>query len=124
MAAVDYGRYTLHSIAATTNASGDVTAYSDTIVTGEVMYVAYVKNNYDNGVDFTITGETTTLSLWTDTDVNASEVVRPLVAGNLNTDGSALTAYASPMLLAERIKIVVAQGGNAKSGTFRILVRR
>lgn len=124
MAKTEQGGYTLYSVTATTNGSGHATVYSDEPIFGEVLSISYVKTSYDNGADFTITGETSTLSLWTDTDVNASETVYPSVVRNLNTDGSALTTHSNIFLAGERVKIVVAQGGNAKTGTFRIVVKR
>lgn len=124
MAKTEQGGYVVYSVSATTNGSGDATAYTDDPVFGEVESIAYVKTDYANGVDFTITGETTGLSLWTDTDVNASETVFPRVVANLNTDGSALTTHAPIVLAGERVKVVVAQGGATKSGTFRIIVKR
>jgi hypothetical protein len=113
----------LHTVSATTSAGGAATVYTDVPVWGEVVSIAYVKSTFDNGVDFTITGETSGVSLWTDTDVNASEIVYPRVLENGNTDGAALTTRQGVVLAGERVKIVIAQGGNAKAGSFRIIVR-
>lgn len=124
MAKVEQGGYALYTVTATTNGSGDATAYTDEPVFGRVESISYIKTDYANGVDFTITGETTTLSLWTDTDVNASETVYPRAVQNLSTDGSALTTHTPMVIMGERIKVVVAQGGATKTGTFRIVVKR
>lgn len=124
MAFAEDGRTQLYTVTATCNASGAATAYTDFPVWGEVVSIAYVKNNYANGVDFTITGETTGVSLWTDLDINASEIVYPRVLESSNTDGSALTTRQGVVLAGERVKIVIASGGNATSGTFRVIVRR
>lgn len=124
MAFVEDGSLQLHTVTATCNASGAATAYTDYPIFGEVVSIAYVKNNYSNGVDFTITGETSGVSLWTDLDVNASEIVYPRVLESSNTDGAALTTRQGVILAGERVKIVIASGGNATSGTFRIIVRR
>ena len=113
----------LHTVTATTSAGGAATVYTDVPVWGEVVNIAYVKSTFDNGVDFTITGETSGVSLWTDTDVNASEIVYPRVLENGNTDGAALTTRQGVVVAGERVKIVIAQGGNAKAGSFRIIVR-
>ena len=124
MALAENGSIQLHTVSATTSAGGAATVYTDVPVWGEVVSIAYVKDTFDNGVDFTITGETSGVSLWTDTDVNASEIVYPRVLENGNTDGAALTTRQGILLAGERVKIVVAQGGNAKAGSFRIIVRR
>jgi len=118
------GAFTLHTVTVTTDAGGDATAYTDTPIFGAVWAITYVKTDYANGVDFTITGETTTQSLWTDTDINATETVYPRALENVNTSGAQTTTYTPIVLAGERIKIVVAQGGNAKAGTFRIVVKR
>lgn len=118
MASSSQKGFELHTIAAT----GDATVYSEPIV-GLVHSIQYIKNNFDDGVDFTITGDTSGISLWTDTNVNASEVVTPIVAANLNTDGSAITGqYQMIALYGERISFVVGSGGAANTGTFKVLV--
>jgi hypothetical protein len=110
-----------HVVALTTNASGAVTAFTPP-VTGRIAAVIYTKGNFDNGADLTITVESTTQSLWTDTDVNASETVYPLAVGNLGT-GAASTLTEVPIFVAnDRVKVVVAQGGNAKTGTITVIV--
>jgi hypothetical protein len=111
----------------TTDASGDATAYTPRVA-GALCAIHYVKTDYADGVDFTITSEATGQSLWTDTNVNASEVVAPR-APTHDQSGAALlyasggTAQADKIALAsDRIKIMVASGGNAKSGTFHFLI--
>ena len=119
----EQGSYTLHGIAVTVDASGDCTAYTEPIW-GWVASIAYVKTDYADGVDFTITGETTTIRLWTDTNINATETVFPRVVENLGTTGAAQTTVTPIVLAGERIKIIVAQGGVSKVGTFNIIVKR
>lgn len=112
-----------HTVSVTTNASGAATAYSPN-VTGRIHAVVYVKGNFDDGVDFTITLEATGESLWTDTNVNASETVYPVQPANLGASGAASTLLEQPMVAAnDRVKIIVAQGGNAKSGTFHVVTQ-
>lgn len=113
------------SVTVTTAADGTATAYSDA-VNGLLQQIRYVKpgsGNFDNGVDFTITIEDTGETLWSESDVNASATRAPRQATHA-TDGSA-SLYAAagepveaPIAVTGRIKIVIAQGGNAKSGTF------
>lgn len=114
----------------TTAADGTATAYSPRL-SGKIHQVEYVKdgaNPYANGVDFTITGEATGIGLWTQSDVNASAVVAPRMATHSQVGVAALyatggTAVQAPIALSgDRVKIVIAQGGNAKVGDFHILV--
>jgi hypothetical protein len=115
-----------HTVALTTDASGDCTAYSPSVA-GRVLAVIYTKNNFDNGVDITVSTNTTLQTIVTLTDINASAVKYPRVpvhdeAGVAATlDGT--RAMREPVTAAgEEIKIVVAQGGNAKLGSITLIV--
>ena len=116
-----------HTVTVTTAADGSATAYTSDAVTGAVLAVKYTKTDYTDGVDFTITTETTGQNVWTDTNINASEIVYPRCATN-GADGAALlyagggTAVTDRIYaVGERIKIIIAAGGNAKVGTFLIV---
>ena len=116
-----------HTVSVTTIVDGSATAYTSGDVTGAVLSVTYTKADFADGVDFTITTETTLQNVWTDTNINASEVVNPL-AGVNSADGAALLHAAGGTAVPafiyavqERIKIVIASGGNAKTGTFTIV---
>lgn len=124
MAKAEQGSYTLYTVSVTTASDGSATAYTDGPVWGWVASIGYVKTDFTDGVDFTITGETSAVSLWTDTNINASEIVYPRVLENLNTSGAALTTHTPIVLAGERISIVIASGGSAKVGTFKIIVKR
>ena len=115
----------------TTAADGTATAYTPRGVNGVVHQIEYVKagsGNFDDGVDFTITGEATGIGLWTESNVNASAVRAPRQATHSQVGVASLyaaggTAVQAPIALAnDRVKIVIAQGGNAKTGTFHVLV--
>lgn len=116
-----------HTVAVTTESGGTATAYSP-VVTGKISSIRYVKGNFDNGVDFTITAEATGETIWTQADVNASATVAPRQA--THTTAGAAAVYASGgegvldkiALANDRVKIVIAQGGNATSGTFHIVL--
>lgn len=116
-------------VTVTTAADGTVTAYSPRI-SGKIHQIEYVKpgaGSYDDGVDFTITGEATGINIWTESNVNATAVRAPRapthsqvgVAATLDGTRAALDKIA---LASDRVKIVLAQGGNAKVGAFHILV--
>jgi hypothetical protein len=119
-----------YKVSVTTAADGTATAYTPR-VSGKIHQIEYVKdgsNAYANGVDFTITGEATGISLWAQSDVNASAVVAPRmpthsqagVASLYAADGTAVQERIA--LSGDRVKIAIAQGGNAKVGAFHILV--
>lgn len=117
-------------IPVTTAADGTVTAFSPRI-SGKIHQIEYVKpgsGGFDNGVDFAITGEATGIGLWTQNDVNASAVVAPRQpthsqAGVASLYASGGTAVQAPVALGnDRVKIAISSGGNAKNGTFHILV--
>lgn len=117
-------------VTVTTAADGTVTAYSPKL-SGKIHAIHYVKpgaNSYADGVDFTITKEVTGESLWTETNVNASASRYPRL-GTHGGDGAARlyaaggTAVGDKVALGnDRVKIVLAQGGNAKVGAFHIEV--
>lgn len=116
----------LHSIKVTTITGGTQTAYLPK-TNGKLMSIRYEKDDFADGVDFTITAEDTAENLWVDTNINASETVRPRIAVQ-NNAGADITydgtrkVYEPYNLVDERIKIVIAQGGDAKVGTFHILI--
>lgn len=119
-----------YKVTVTTAADGTAVAYSPRLA-GKVHQIEYVKdgtNGFANGVDFTITGEATGISLWAQSDVNASAVVAPRQPTHSQAAAASLfaaggTAVQDRVALGnDRVKISIAQGGNAKVGTFHILV--
>lgn len=107
-----------------TDSGGDATVYSDVIPYGSLSQIRYVKTDFANGVDFTITLEATGETLWAESDVNASATRAPRQATHGTDGAAALFASGGQAVLDrvaianDRIKIVVAQGGANKSGTF------
>lgn len=120
-----------YKIPVTTAADGTATAFSPRIA-GKIHQIEYVKdggaNPFASGVDFAVTGEATGVNLWTQSDVNASAVVAPRLPTHSQAGVAALFASGGTGVLdkigmaSDRVKIVIAQGGNAKVGTFHILV--
>lgn len=114
-------------VSVTTDGSGAATAYSPP-VSGKVHSVSYVKPgaaSYTDGVDFTITKETTGESIWTESNVNATAHRSPRAPTHSNADGAAAlyasggTAVGTLIALArEKIKIVIGSGGASKVGAF------
>lgn len=112
----------------TTAADGSATAYTESI-TGTLDSIQYAKdgsNAYTDGVDFTITTETTLQNLWVESNVNASAVRAPRQATHSTAGVAALyagggSAVLAPIAIArERVKIVLAAGGDTKTGRFYI----
>lgn len=116
-----------HVVAVTTAADGTATAYSQ-VLTGKLSQIRYVKTDFDAGVDFTITAEATGETLWAESDVNASTTRAPRQPIH-GTNGVAALYAAGGLavndkiaLATDRIKIVIAQGGDTKTGTFHIVM--
>jgi len=102
----------------TTNASGAATVTDDKPLMGKLYAVQLADGTFDDGVDLTLTCETPDLSipLLTIANWNTDQVLYPRVLQNLNTDGSALATHTEP-IVAGKIKAVIAQGGNVKTGS-------
>jgi len=119
-----------YKVTITTAADGTAIGYTPQ-VKGKIHQIEYVKdgvNGYATGVDFAITGEKTGVNIWTQTNVDASVVVAPRmpthsqagVASLFATGGTAVQERIG--IAADRVKISLAQGGNAKVGVFHVLV--
>lgn len=115
------------TVTITTDSSGDGTGYTTLPVNGVIHSIQYVKTDYADGVDFTITGNTTGMTIWAESNVNAS-AVRAVKHPAYTTAGAAMlhasggTAVPAPVAVAdETIKVVVASGGDTKTGTFHIV---
>lgn len=111
-----------------TDGSGDAEEYTP-VLSGKLISIRYVKpgsGNFTDGVDFTITSEATGATLWAEENVNASATRYP--RAGLHSTAGAASLFASGgeavngkiALGQDRLKIVVAAGGDTKSGTFHI----
>lgn len=115
------------AVTVTTAADGSATAYSD-VLTGKLSQIRYVKTDFANGSTFTITAEATGETLWTESNVDASATRAPRQATHSTTGAAALYAAAGTAvndkiaLANDRIKIVIAAGGNAKTGVFHLVL--
>ena len=111
-----------HVVPVITDGAQAATEYSPHF-TGRIHSITYLKTDFTDGVDFTITLEATGESLWTDTNINASETVYPVQKANLGGTGAASTILEQPFIAAnDRVKIVIAAGGAVKTGAFHIVV--
>lgn len=116
-----------HTVTLITDAAGDATGYSP-VITGRILAIHYVATDYAAGVDFTITGEATGETIWTEANVNASTFRAPRMATHSTAGVAALYAAGGAAvndyvgIANDRVKIVIAQGGNTKTGKFYIIV--
>lgn len=116
-----------YKVTITTAADGSATAYTPR-VSGKLHQIEYVKTDFADGVDFTITGEATGVGLWTESNVNAAAVKAPRLATHTQVGVASLYAAGGTAvqdciaLASDRVKIVIAAGGNAKIGTFHVLM--
>lgn len=114
------------SVSVTTIADGSATAYTP-VFTGKISTIRYVKSTFADGVDFTITADSTGETLWAEENVNASKTVAPRQATHTTAGVAALYAAGGSAVLdkialvADRVKIVIANGGNVTSGTFHVV---
>lgn len=112
------------SVTVTTDADGSATAYSDA-VNGLLKQIRYVKTDFADGSTFTITSDETGETLWAETGVNASATRAPRQAVH-TTAGVAATydgtrATLDLIAVTGKIKIVIASGGNTKTGVFHFV---
>ena len=114
-------------VSVTTAADGSYTGYTP-YLSGKIYQIEYVKTNFTDGVDFTITAEATGATLWTESNVNAAKVCAPRIATHSNAGVAALYAAGGTAvndlyaMSRDRVKIVLAAGGNATTGAFHIVV--
>ncbi|MGE4044471.1 MAG: hypothetical protein AB7F35_06435 [Acetobacteraceae bacterium] len=111
----------------TTASDGTATEYSP-VLSGYIHEIHYIKTDFADGVDFTITAEATGETIWTQSDVNAAAVKAPRqathsTAGVASLYASGGTAVNDRIALSlDRVKIQIASGGNTKIGAFHIVV--
>lgn len=116
-----------HIVSLTTASDGSATGYTP-VLNGRLSAIHYVKNDFANGVDFTITNDSNGQSLWTESDVNASAIRAPRQPTHDGVGAASLYAAvgepveAQMCLANDRIKIVIAQGGSVKSGAFHFVL--
>lgn len=115
----------IHNV--TTAADGSYTGYTP-YISGKLHTVHYIKTDFTDGVDFTVTAEATGETIWTEANVNAAAVKAPRIATHSNAGVAALYAAGGVAvndkiaLGRDRIKIVLAAGGAAKIGQFQFLI--
>ena len=115
-------------VTVTTDSGGDSTDYSQ-YFTGEIISVIYDKTDFANGVDFNITIEDTSEAVWVENNVDASETIAPQQPTHDSAGAASLYAGAGEpvekgiVVADSRIKIVIASGGDTKTGAFTFIVK-
>lgn len=115
-----------HVVTLTTTSGGAATGYTPN-VTGRVLSIRYVKTDFADGHDFTVTLEGSGEAIMVGTDVNASASFYPRV-GVTDSAGAAATLDGTQLArdavyaANDRIKIVVAQGGDTKTGAYHVVI--
>jgi hypothetical protein len=111
----------------TTAADGTAAGYTP-VASGKILAVRYVKTDYTDGVDMTVTVEGTSEAVVTLTDCNASTVVYPR-SGICDTSGAAAVYIAAGQAVREpvcisndRVKVAIAAGGDVHTGRFYVLI--
>ena len=119
-----------YKVTVTTAADGSATAYTPRVA-GKLHSIHYVKpgsGGYTDGVDFVVSSEATGEVLWDEDNVNASAVRNPRAPTHTQVGVASLYAAGGVAvedkiaLASDRIKIVLAAGGDAKVGAFHFLV--
>ena len=116
-----------HVVTLTTNSSGAATGYTP-VITGRIISIQYVKDDFATGVDFAITLEATGQGLWSQSDVNASATVAPRQPTHDNAGAASLYASTGEpvedyiVAVEDRVKIAITNGGDTKGGTFHVVV--
>lgn len=114
-------------VTAVTDASGNATVYTPP-VSGYIQTIRFVNTDLASTVDFTVTAEATGEAIWSQSDVSASTTVAPRQATHSTAGVAALYASGGTAvndriaLSRDRVKFVLAQGGNTKSGKFHVVV--
>lgn len=117
-----------HTVVAPSDGSQVGTVYSG-YISGYIESIQYVKDGttpYTDGVDFTITAEATGETIWTEANVNAAVIKHPRAATHSTAGVAALYAGAGTAVTdrialgRDRVKIVLAQAGATKTGSFVI----
>jgi len=117
-------RLTRVSVPVLTNSEGAAVAYTPAL-NGMVRSVRYVKpdsGGLDNDSDIDIVTDKGAVVVWDKDDLDASAVIYPMVPAHDNTGTLVVGSYAPIPVCDERIKITVANGGNALAGTFEFLI--
>lgn len=113
----------------TTDASGDASITLIGSAFGRIVGIAYDAGDLATGVDITLSDADTGATIFSLTDAGTSDrFIRPTAVVTTNA-GVAVTAATTAndvnrdIYVAGGLKLLVAQGGNAKSGALAVIVQ-
>lgn len=109
----------IHKVSApiTTDADGAAIVYLGSKLRGRVHAIKYTKGTLDSGTDLVISGETTGVAILTDSPGDTEWFYPRAFANAVTTGAAGSVAQEDVYVFTERIKVVVAQGGNTLTGT-------
>lgn len=112
------------SVAIVTDESGDAVAYTPALngVVRSVRYIKPTSGGLADGTDIDIVTDKGAVVVWDKDNLDASKVIYPMVQAQDNAGTDVTGSYAPIPVCDERIKITVANGGNAGAGTFEFLI--
>jgi hypothetical protein len=118
----------LHKIAPvtiTTDSGGAATVYIGSKIRGTLYALIYRPGTLETGADLTITTETNGLPILTKVNLGTGNSflyprAKPTIANDATGGLGSVPSVPVP-LCGERIKVVVAQGGNALTGTIEAI---
>lgn len=111
----------------TVSSGGAAEVYSPKL-SGSIEAIRYVKADFADTVDFVITAEATGETIWSEENVTASATRHPRAATHSAAGAASLYAAAGTavngkvVLGGDRVKFVIANGGNATTGAFHITI--
>lgn len=111
----------------TTNASGAATVYSSPFV-GLLHALIYLpgSSGIDTGATVTVTDDATGYALWSKSNAGTSTLTRMPRGATVGITDTALVyagtdAVADRLPVVSRVKVVIASGGNTKSGAIVVV---
>ena len=117
-----------HTVAIATDGSGDFTGFTSDPVSGRIIAIVFTDTDLADTADFTVTGETTGQTIWSENNVASSKTIAPRQPTHDTAGVASLYAAAGEpvedhiVVAKERIKVVVVQGGATKTGSVVIIV--
>lgn len=108
-----------YKLTVTTNGSGAGNATTTDPIFGRLVELAWDKGTFDDGVDPVLTVEEGPVAqtLWDEDDVNSSGRRRIRGATHALAAGTALTDFYDMPVVDGKLKLAIAGGGNAKTGS-------
>jgi hypothetical protein len=117
-----------HVIDVTTDETSAASTFSADPINGLIHSILYEPgaggSSFPNTTDITITSELSSAAVLTAANVAAGAHYYPRQATHMSTAGGTTNSGFDLVALAdERLKVVIAQGGDAKTGRFHVYVR-